>query len=109
MEEKKLKPKAGVKDNKTAQENTKGKMSYEELNNVCMQLYQQNQNLMKQLQQANMGNTFKRMDYLFKVIELEDKIKNPDFVNNCIAELVEALTPEEDIPGNDIPSEDKEV
>ena len=89
MEEKKLKPKAGVQDNKTAKKD--GKMSYEELNNVCMQLYQQNQNLMKQLQQADMINTFKRIDYLFKVVELSDKF-DPDFVISCTDELKDALT-----------------
>ncbi len=90
MEEKKLTPKAVGKDNKTAKK--EGKMSYDELNNVCMQLYQQNQNLMKQLQQNDMINTFKRMDYLFKVLELSDKF-DPDFIITCADELKGALAP----------------
>lgn len=95
MEEKKLKPnvkakKGAVQDNKAEQ-----KMSYDELNNVCIQLYQQNQNLMKQLQKAETTNMFKRIDYLFKVLEFKDAFR-PDFVVSCVEELEEAIAvPEE--------------
>ena len=51
------------------EENKKKELSYDELKNVAGQLSQQNQQLNMMLQQANMTNMFKRMDYLFKVLE----------------------------------------
>lgn len=98
MEEKKLKPQLKVvKENKESSENEQ-KLSYEQLNNACSQLYQQNQHLVKQLQQTNMTNLFKRLDYLFMVLRYESVFKDADFVNDCITEIKEALTvePEED-------------
>lgn len=93
-----------LKDNKKAKvasigkdtKEQKGQYSYEELNKICMQLEQQNQYLLKQLYQANQTSMFKRLDYLFKVLEFEATIKDSEFVNNCIAEIKEAITiPEE--------------
>ena len=86
MEEKKLKPKMKAEEGQSQQ-----KLSYEQLNNICSELYQQNQNLLKQLQQANMANMFKRLDYLFLVLRYESVFKDPDFVNNCIDEIKEAM------------------
>ena len=39
---------------------------------------------------------FKRLDYLFKVVELANTFKDPDFVNSCMDELKEALTVNEE-------------
>ena len=50
------------------EENKKKELSYDELKNVAGQLSQQNQQLNMMLQQANMTNMFKRMDYLFKIL-----------------------------------------
>ena len=93
MEEKKLKAVKGGKEEKEQ------KLSYEQLNEVCSQLYQQNQNLIKQLQQANATNMFRRLDYLFKVLEFESVIKDSDFINSCVEEIKEAMI---------IPAEEKE-
>lgn len=78
------------------------KLTYEQLNDVCMQLYQQNQKLTQQLQQANMTNMFARLDYLFKVLNYESVIKDAEFINSCIAEIKEAMIikPEEDSKEN---------
>ena len=46
------------------------KMSYEQLENIAHQLSEQAKQLYMKLQAANMGNMFKRLDYLFKVVEL---------------------------------------
>ena len=35
----------------------------------------------------------KRLDYLFKVVELATTFKDADFVNSCIDEIKEAMTP----------------
>lgn len=86
MEEKKLK--AVQKESEEKQQ----KLSYEQLNEACAQLYQQNQNLARQLQQANLSNMFKRLDYLFKVLQYENVFEDRVFVDSCILEIQDALT-----------------
>lgn len=72
-----------------------GKMSYEQLENVAHQLSEQAKQLYTQLQNANMSNMFKRLDYLFKVVENSHMFKL-DFVNKCINEIEDFMTiPEE--------------
>lgn len=73
-----------------SQENKK--LSYEELNEVCMRLEQQNQYLVRELQKANLTNMFKRLDYLFKVVEYSHSFGDAEFVGNCIEEIKEAMT-----------------
>ena len=69
----------------------KKKFSYEELNDIASQLSQQNQQLYAQLQRVNMTNAFKRLDYLFKVVE-NGALFTPEFLDNCISEIEESLT-----------------
>ena len=72
------------------------KMSYEQLENIAHQLSEQAKQLYMKLQVANMSNIFKRLDYLFKVVE-NGYIFQQDFLEKCIAEIEELLTvPEED-------------
>lgn len=72
------------------------KPTWEELNNYCQQLYNQNQAMMKRLQEINLANTFKRIDYLFKVLELAKSFEG-DFVKACADEITSFLTiPEEE-------------
>ena len=74
------------------------KLSYEELTKVANGLKEQNNFLMKQCQQME-GKlrelveviNFKRLDYLFKVIEFEYNFDSK-FVSQCISELEESLT-----------------
>ena len=73
-------------------ENKKKELSYDELKNVAGQLSQQNQQLNMMLQQANMTNMFKRMDYLFKVLELQHCFDS-EFVITCSDEIKELMTP----------------
>ena len=44
------------------------------------------------LQQANMTNMFKRMDYLFKVLELKQCFDS-EFIIACSDEIKELMTP----------------
>lgn len=67
------------------------KLTYEQLNDACQQLFQQNQQLVKQLREANLENMFRRLDYLFEVVRLSGTIKDADFVNGCIDEIKEAI------------------
>lgn len=71
------------------------KLSYEQLENVAHQLSEQSKQLYMKLQAANMSNMFKRLDYLFKVVENGHMFKQ-DFLEKCIAEIEEIMTvPEE--------------
>ena len=71
------------------------KLSYEQLENVAHQLSEQTKQLYMKLQAANMSNMFKRLDYLFKVVENGHMFKQ-DFLEKCIAEIEEIITvPEE--------------
>ena len=71
------------------------KLSYEQLENVAHQLSEQAKQLYMKLQAANMSNMFKRLDYLFKVVENGHMFKQ-DFLEKCIAEIEELMTvPEE--------------
>lgn len=76
------------------EENTKGtqqKMSYEELEQVAAQLSQQSQQLYARLQQADMTNMFKRLDYLFKVVENCQQFPT-EFVTECVTEIMNIMT-----------------
>lgn len=71
------------------------KMSYEQLEQVAHQLSEQANQLYGQLQKANLSNMFKRLDYLFKVVE-NGHIFNQAFLDKCIKEIEDIMTiPEE--------------
>ena len=67
------------------------KMSYEQLEGIAHQLSEQNRHLFAKLQELNMTNVFKRLDYLFKVIESGHMFKQ-DFLEKCIAEIESLIT-----------------
>lgn len=82
------------------------KLSYEELNQACaemsQQLQQQNkyiQQMHKHIQEMSFMLQNRRMEYLFKVVEIANKSSvseyacfPKDFVEDCIAEIQESLT-----------------
>lgn len=91
MEEKKSK--SGKTVSMNAQSSREGhKLTYEQLNEACQQLYQQNQMLTRQLQQANLTNMFRRLDYLFQVLQHSLVIDDKEFVKSCVEEIKSALT-----------------
>lgn len=67
------------------------KPSYEDLERELVGLRGLNNQLLMQLQQANMGNLFKRLDYLFKVVEFEESF-TAEFATKCAKEIEEHLT-----------------
>lgn len=73
------------------------KLTYEQLNNAAMQLSQQNMQLRKQLEETNLFNLFRRLDYLFKVVEFAGQFP-ADFVTACTAEIQTLLAAPEDMP-----------
>lgn len=74
----------------------KEKLSYEQLENVAHQLSEQSRTLYAKLKESNMQNLFKRLDYLFKVLENETSFP-ASFVDKCADEIQELLEiPEKD-------------
>lgn len=73
----------------------KKELSHEELKNVAGQLQQQNKFLIEQLQKQQGEGFYKRLDYLFKVVEFNGVFPE-EFIGSCIDEIVSAITiPEE--------------
>lgn len=67
------------------------KPSYEQLEKEVAGLKSMNSQLIMQLQQMNMGNLFKRLDYLFQVIKFREAF-NPEFADKCIKEVEGHMT-----------------
>lgn len=74
------------------------KLSYEELNQVASQLQEQNHllhqrcgELINEINKRDASNLFKRMDYLFKVLDHADKFP-ADFVTSCSEEIIARMT-----------------
>lgn len=76
-----------MEDNKEVKE-----LTYEQLKAVAERLQQDNDMLYAKLQQFGTTTIFKRLDYLFKVIENEISF-DKDFVDKCVKEVVEIMTP----------------
>lgn len=82
----------------------KNKLSYEELENVChqlsaqaQQLNVQNQQLRKMIEEANLTNLYKRLDYLFAVIDKDNAYLSHDFKVQCAVEIENLMaTPEQE-------------
>lgn len=83
------------------------KLSYEELENVAHQLSAQaqqlqvkNQQLIEALKGANLENLYKRLDYLFEVINRDNKYLSISFKEQCAKEIEELMaspeSPEEE-------------
>lgn len=73
---------------------SKDKLTYEQLENVCHQLSEQSRALYQKLQEASMENFFKRLDYLFKVVDNAIAFTSrgyQDFISKCIEEIVSSM------------------
>lgn len=84
------------------------KMSYEQLEQIAHQLSEQARQLYSQLQKSNMTNMFKRLDYLFKVVENGHMFKQ-DFLEKCIAEIEEIMTVPEETEGDNKEEETPDI
>lgn len=67
------------------------KLSYEELEKVAQELHTKCGQLYAELQRLSVDNTFKRLDYLFKVVKYEDVFPS-DFTEKCINEIITVMT-----------------
>lgn len=72
------------------------KPTYEQLEREVAGLKGMNNQLIMQLKQMDMGNLFRRLDYLFKVLEVAPSL-NPEFVDRCAKEIEIHMTPPETI------------
>lgn len=70
------------------------KYSYEELNNICHQLSEENEALVMRLKERAIEQVFRRLDYLFAVINNSEKFgdKYLEFVEKCKKEIVDLMT-----------------
>lgn len=68
-------------------------MDIEQLKSICKKFLLQNQQLTAALHQERNKTFFKRMDYLFKVVEIG--IFPEEFTQNCMQEIQEAMVIEE--------------
>lgn len=95
MEEKKEESKViAMKPNQEAPKQEK--MSYEQLEMIAHQMHEQLVKAMNKINELNMANIFKRLDYLFKVLENQHMFKQ-EFVTKCVEEIQDILTvPEEE-------------
>lgn len=67
------------------------KLTYEQLNDACNQLWQQNKQLATRTRELEQFAMNKRLDYLFKVLEYSNKFSS-DFIVSCTNEIEEAMT-----------------
>lgn len=89
-----------MEENKNQEVEQPKELSYEELKNVAAQLQHQNEQMRNAIMKLDYTNTFKRLDYLFKVVE--NSIQFPDdFVANCINEVVDMITVKEEEKENE--------
>lgn len=65
-------------------------LTYEQLNDACNQLWQQNKQLVNRNRELEQFAINKRLDFLFKVLELSNNFSS-DFVVGCASEIEEAL------------------
>lgn len=79
------------------------KLSYEELENVCHQLSAQAQQLSTQnkqlrvaLNESNLTNLYKRLDYLYLIIDKDNKYLSTEFKEKCAKEFETLMASPED-------------
>lgn len=82
-------------------ENVAKKPTYEELENAARELYAHCERLTEEIQRMKVDNTFKRLDYLFKVLE-HGNILSENFIKECVCEIEEIMT----IPKTELQKED---
>ena len=71
------------------------KLSYDELNQVSQQLFQENKMLRTKVQELSVEAFYKRIDYMFKVVELAS-VFSKEFVERTIQEIETVMQAEEE-------------
>ena len=88
----------------------KKELSHEELKNVANQLQQQNKFLIEQLKKQQEEGFYKRLDYLFKVVEFPQLFlkSDEDFVMKCVNEIVDTITIPDETKSTEEPLDTKQ-
>lgn len=73
------------------EKNTKEKLSYEQLVEICNQLETKYKQLVQQYMQVQQNQIFMRLDFLFKVVENSNNF-SVEFANKCVSEIENLLT-----------------
>ncbi len=81
------------KENKVAAKQEK--LSYDELNQVSQQLFQENKMLRTKVQELSVEAFYKRIEYMFKVVELAS-VFSKEFVERTIQEIEIVMKAEEE-------------
>lgn len=104
MEEKTVKMEPNVL--RETPEEAPTKLSYDELENIAKQLSDQNRQLYQKLQETTTESMFKRLDFLFKVLEFNSSFDQA-FTDKCVEEIQYMITiPEQE--SEDIQEESQE-
>lgn len=88
---------------KTAPAQERRQLDYQELENVAQQLSVQvqqltkkNNQLVEMINQANLENLFKRLEWLWRIITTDNDLITPEFKNKCANEFMTLMdTPKE--------------
>lgn len=87
---------------------TESKLSYEDLNKAAQSMHahiealnKEKRQLSEALQEANLFNLFKRLDYLFNVINNDSSYLTADFKIKCGEEIEELMKAPVDSAGTD--------
>lgn len=97
--EEKVKMEVIKNDSPSEPEVKPAKLNYEQLEGIAHQLseqgeklYKENMELRKALEQANLTNLFKRLDYLFRIVEQDNQYLTDEFKTKCGAEIEQMMT-----------------
>lgn len=66
-------------------------LSKEQLIELVGKLEISNGQMFNSLRQQDIANTFRRLDFLYKTVELSKEIKDAEFINYCINEIKELM------------------
>ena len=96
MKDSKEKATMKVVNTKESKEQSK-KYTYEELEQICAKVVEDNRNMVAQLRRMQQNYLFQRIDFLLKIIGLADKFNDAEFINTCVDEVKTAMIiPEEE-------------
>ena len=79
------------KDKVEEPKNTINDLSKEQLIELVGKLEMSNRQMYSSLKNQDISNTFKRLDFLYKTVELSKEIKDAEFINYCINEIKELM------------------
>ena len=71
-------------------------LTREQLVGMLHQLFEENKKLRNVIEEMNMTNLFKRLDYLFRIITEDNKYLTDEFKDKCAKEIEFLMTQEQE-------------